>query len=85
MNITKTLLTARVTIDHDDKDTPIYSHIQLYKEDGELIWKLNGPYGDECETLPKPKSIRQAQQDFREVYTMGSTWHPKASWLKSDT
>jgi DNA-binding XRE family transcriptional regulator len=78
--MSKSLLTARITIDHEDKNTPVYSFINLYKEENELVWRLDGPYGDECETLPKPKNLEQAKQDFRDTYK-DSAWCPKANWL----
>ena len=77
----KALLSLRITVDHDDRNTPVYAHLKLYPEDGALIWRIDSECGDECETLPRPTSIEEAKADARLVYRAGSTWHPVASWL----
>lgn len=77
----KALLSFRITTDHEDFDTPVYVHVKLYSEDGQLIWRLSGEFGDECETLPRPKSVKQAKEDVRLVYPKGGEWKPSATWL----
>lgn len=77
----KALLSLRVTVDHDDRHTPIFSNLKLYREDDVLIWRLDGEYGNECETLPRPRSAREAKLDARQVYADRAVWKPKASWF----
>lgn len=77
----KSLLSFRITVDHEDRNTPIYSNIKLYREDGELIWRINGENGDECETLPRPNSIAGAKDDVRSIYPSHSPFKPMAAWL----
>jgi hypothetical protein len=59
----KSLLSFRITVDHEDRNTPVYANIKLYREDDCLIWRIDGENGDECETLPRPKSIKSAKDD----------------------
>lgn len=80
-NTTRAILSLRLTVDHIDRDTPVYSYIKLYREDGALIWRIDGPRGDECETLPRPATVAQAKDDARAVYRSASTWEPADSWL----
>lgn len=82
----KSLLSFRITVEHDDAGvgrpaTPIYAHIKLYREDDEFVWRIDGELGDECETLPRPKSIEQAKADARAVYPAHSPFRPHADWL----
>ena len=77
----KSLLSFRITVDHEDRNTPVYAHIKLYSEEGGLIWRIDGEHGDECETLPRPESVEQAKADARLVYRVGSTWAPEADWF----
>ena len=77
----KALLTLRITVDHEDRNTPVYAHIKLYREDDGLIWRIDGENGDVCETLPRPTSIDRAKEDARAVYPAHSPFDPKANWL----
>ena len=78
----KALLSFRITVDHEDRNTPVYSHIKLYSEEGALVWRIDDEMGDECETLPRPPSVEQAKADVRETYGKAcATWNPVASWL----
>ena len=77
----KALLSFRVTVDHEDRNTPVYSHIKLYNEEGVLVWRIDGELGDECETLPRPASVEQAKADARAVYPAHSPFKPVAAWL----
>ena len=77
----KALLSFRITVDHEDRNTPVYSHIKLYSEDGTLVWRIDGELGDECETLPRPSSVEQAKADVRLVYPSHSPFKPVADWL----
>ncbi len=77
----KALLSLRLTVDHADLDTSIYSHVKLYNEADGFIWRIGGELGDECETLPRPISIEQAKIDARALYPKQSPFHPSASWL----
>lgn len=77
----KSLLSFRITVDHEDRNTPVYANIKLYREDDCLIWRIDGENGDECETLPRPKSIKSAKDDARAVYPNHSPFAPKAAWL----
>ena len=77
----KALLSFRITVDNEDKDTPVFSNVKLYKESEELIWRIDGELGDECESLPRPSSISQAKDDVRLVYPSNSQFNPCAPWL----
>lgn len=82
----RALLTFSVVVDHDDcgpgvPAREIRSSIKLYREDDGYIWRLDGPYGDAAEVLPRPTSLAQAKSDVRETYPLASAWHPLASWL----
>lgn len=77
----KALLSFRIAVDHDDRNTPVHSHIKLFCEDGTLVWRIDSEFGDECETLPRPASIEDAKADARLVYRVGSTWEPAAPWF----
>ena len=75
----KALLSLRLTVDYEDRNSPIYNYIKLYNEDGEFVWRIDSELGDEC-GLPRPKSVRQAKIDARAVYTH-SSFKPNASWF----
>jgi len=77
----KALLSFRITVDHEDRNTPVYSHIKLYATRRVWTWRIDGDWGDECETLPRPSSIKQAKADVRAVYPPHSPFRPMASWL----
>lgn len=77
----KSLLSFRITVDHQGRSTPVYAHIKLYSEDDGLIWRIDGENGDECETLPRPASLDRAKDDVRSVYPNHSPFAPKAGWL----
>lgn len=77
----KALLSFRITVDHEDRNTPVYANIKLYNEEGPLVWRIDGELGDECETLPRPASVEQAKADARAVYPAHSPFKPVAAWL----
>ena len=75
------LLSLRITVDHEDLSTPLYTHIKLYREAEGLIWRMGGEMGNECETLPRPSSVKRAKADARLVYRVGGPFKPVAAWL----
>lgn len=82
----RALLSFRITVDHDDAGPsvparPVYSYVKLYREDDGLVWRLDGPLGDECESMPRPPSVMQAKADARLVYPSHSPFKPYAAWL----
>jgi hypothetical protein len=77
----KALLAFRITVDHDDKDTPVYCHVKLYREQKELVWRADSEFGDEIETLPRPTTVRQAKKDACAVYPRHSPFKPSARWI----
>jgi hypothetical protein len=80
----KALLSFRITVDHDGgspRSLPVFSHIKLYREDDGLVWRIDGPYGDEAEALPRPKSVESAKADARAVFPKHSPFAPAASWM----
>lgn len=77
----KTLLKFTITVDHEDRFTPVDVDIKLYAEDGEYVWRIGGPLGDECEGLPRPKSLAQAKADARLVYPRHSPFNPRSEWM----
>lgn len=77
----KALLSFRVTVDHEDRDTPVYVNIKLYNEGGTLVWRIDSEFGDGCETLPRPTSVEQAKADARAVYPAHSPFKPVAGWI----
>lgn len=77
----KPLLKFRITVDHEYRYTPVTVDILLYREDDGLIWRLGGPIGDECESLPRPSTVEQAKADARLVYPPYSPFKPRASWM----
>lgn len=78
----KALLTFSVLADHIDRKTPVRATISLYNEGETLIWRIGGPLGDECETLPKPKTVNGAKKDAIAVYCKSrKPWDAKASWM----
>jgi len=76
----KTLLKFSILVDYEDRHAPERVCICLYREDAALVWRLHGPLGDECETLPRPSSVAQAKDDARLVYKVGSVWSPQSTW-----
>jgi len=79
------LLRFRLTVDHDTPREPVYVFVLLYREGGGLVWRLSGPLGDVCETLPVPVSVAQAKKDARLAYPPGSILRPFASWVGGDS
>lgn len=78
----RALLTLRITPDHGGEPLrPIYSYIRLYREDDGLVWRIDGPLGDEVEVLPRPATVEQAKADARAVYLRNGPFAPAASWL----
>lgn len=77
----KALLSFRITVDHEDRNAPVYVNIKLYNEDGALVWRIDSERGDECETLPRPASIEQATADVRAVYPVHGPFKPVAGWI----
>ncbi len=55
-------------------------HIKLYREDDGLIWRIDGEFGDACETLPRPKTVAQAKADARAAYPYNSAWKMRENW-----
>ena len=49
----KPLLMFTITVDHEDRYTPVDVGILLFRED-RLIWRIGSELGDECEALPRP-------------------------------
>jgi len=54
--------------------------VRLYREGCDYVWRITGNFGDECETLPRPKSIKQARQDARAVFGRDKIWDMRANW-----
>lgn len=83
--MTKALLNLRLTVDHDEvngKTVPVYVFVKLYREvDDGLVWRIGGELGDECETLPRPKTVAQAKKDARAAYHKQSPFKPYATCL----
>jgi hypothetical protein len=91
--MSKSLLSLRLTVDHNSRNEPVYVFIKLYKEAEGLIWRLFGEYGDELGlgsfrvladsfwALPRPASVAQAKADARAVYGRDHPFKPSASWL----
>ncbi|MDD2664397.1 MAG: hypothetical protein PHD19_11655 [Dechloromonas sp.] len=82
----RALLSIRLTVDHDDAGPgvparPVYAYVKLYREADGLVWRIDGPLGDECEALPRPPSAAQAKADARLVYPQHSPFKARASWL----
>ncbi len=75
------LLKFTIRADHEDRYTPVDVDILLYREDDGLIWRIGGPYGDECEALPRPPTVSQAKADARLVYPLHSPFKPRACWM----
>lgn len=76
----KPLLKFSILADHEDRHTPVRVDICLFRENDALVWRLHGPHGDECGTLPRPVSVKQAKADARLVYKVGSVWSPRSTW-----
>ena len=77
----KPLLKFTIIVDHEDVFTPVFVDIKLYAEDGEYVWRIGGLLGDECEALPRVKSLAQAKADARLVYPRHSPFKPRAKWM----
>lgn len=75
------LLRFAITVDHEDRYTPVDVAILLYREPDGLRWRIGGPFGDECEALPRPATVSQAKADARLVYPPGSPFKPRAGWM----
>lgn len=80
----KAILSFRITVDHNDRNTPVYSYLKLYREDDGLIWRIDGPLGDAAEGMPRPATVAQAKADARLLYRLGSAWQPTAKWYYRD-
>ena len=77
----KPLLKFSILADHEDRHMPLWVDVCLFRENSALVWRLHGPLGDECETLPRrPLSVKQAKADARLVYKVGSVWSPRSTW-----
>ena len=81
MKAPRAIRALRLTVDHDEGGAEVYAHLKLYREDDGLIWRVGGHLGDECETLPRPSTIADAEADARLVYPLGSPLRPFATWL----
>jgi len=78
----RALLKFTITVDHEDRHTPVDVDILLYREEGRaLVWRIGGPYGDPCESLPVPPTVAQAKRDAAAVYPKHSPFRPRARWL----
>lgn len=75
------LLKFTITVDHEDRHTPVNVDILLYREADGLIWRIGGEIGDPCEALPRPATLARAKADARLVYPPHSPFKPRASWM----
>lgn len=78
----KALAVFSIVFDSDEVNGRLVDQrytIKLYKEDGGLIWRIAGEAGDECETLPRPKTVAQAKRDARDKY-YNSVWKMRDKW-----
>lgn len=79
----KALAVFSIVFDSDEVNGRIVDQryaIKLYKETGGLIWRVGGEAGDECETLPRPKTVTQAKRDARDKYPYYSAWKMRDNW-----
>ena len=75
----KALLKFTIVVDHDGKDA--IEAICLYNEADGLVWRIGGTHGRECETLPRPKTVKQAKEQARACYPYYSPYRPQAGWM----
>ena len=81
--IMKALAVFSIVFDCDEVNGRLVDQryaIKLYKETGGLIWRMGGEAGDECETLPRPKTVTQAKRDARDKYQYKSAWKMRDKW-----
>jgi len=79
----KALAVFSIVFDSDEVNGRLVDQrhaIKLYKEDRGLIWRIGGEAGDECETLPRPKTVTQAKRDARDKYPYNSVWKMRDKW-----
>ena len=55
-------------------------NVKLYREDDGLIWRIDGEFGDECETLSRPKTVAEAKANARAAYPWNSVWKMRENW-----
>jgi hypothetical protein len=77
----RALLKFTLTVDHEDRHTPVNVAVLLYREEGALVWRIGGTLGNECEALPRPPTVAQAKKDARAVYPPHSPFKPRATWM----
>jgi hypothetical protein len=80
----KAILTFSILVDADEingRTRDVRAKINLYREDGALVWRMGGELGDEVEALPRPGNVHQAKIDAREVYPSNSAWKSQSSWM----
>lgn len=79
----KAILKFEICTDATDgesgRQVDVFAPVCLYREDGDLVWRIGGPMGDEVETLPRPATVVQAKADAKAVYG-GSVWMMRATW-----
>ncbi len=79
----KAIATFSVAFDSAEKNgrlVDVRHSIKLYREEEGLIWRIGGECGDECETMPRPRTVADAKRDAIEKYPPTSVWKMKAVW-----
>jgi len=79
----KALASFSIVFDSEEKNgrlVDVRHSIKLYREDDGLVWRIDGELGDECETLPRPKTMADAKRDAIAKYPPNSVWKMKAAW-----
>ena len=79
----KAIATFSIVLDSDEVNgrlVDVRHNVKLYREDDGLIWRIDGEYGDECETLPRPKTVAEAKTNARAAYPWNSVWKMRENW-----
>ena len=79
----KALASFSIVFDSEEKNgilVDVRHNIKLYAEDDGLVWRIDGELGDECETLPRPKTVAGAKRDAIAKYPPASVWKMRAAW-----
>lgn len=79
----KALASFSIVFDAEEKNgrlVDVRHSIKLYREDDGLIWRIDGEFGDECETMPRPKTVAAAKRDAVVKYPPSSAWKMRAVW-----
>lgn len=68
-------------ISTDARQRVLVAHVALYRQNGALAWRVDGPDGDVDEALPVPKTVATAKREAVIHYgAMPNAWRMVCTW-----